>query len=69
MRKKLGYMPQQLAVYPGLSVRENVLFYGRLYGIPENNLSIRSLEILEMVELESHQNKLEAIFPVECFAG
>ena len=58
VRKKLGYMPQQLAVYPGLSVRENVLFYGRLYGIPENNLSTRSLEILEMVELESHQNKL-----------
>ena len=58
VREKLGYMPQQLAVYPGLSVRENVLFYGRLYGIPENNLSTRSLEILEMVELESHQNKL-----------
>ncbi|MBC8259273.1 MAG: ABC transporter ATP-binding protein [SAR324 cluster bacterium] len=56
----LGYMPQQLAVYPGLSVRENVLFYGRLYGIPETELETRLLDILEMVELSSCLDNLAA---------
>ncbi|MBT3215614.1 MAG: ABC transporter ATP-binding protein [Deltaproteobacteria bacterium] len=58
VRKKLGYMPQQLAVYPGLSVYENVLFFGRLYGIPESVVQSRTHKLLKMVELEPEQNKL-----------
>ncbi|MBI4082916.1 MAG: ABC transporter ATP-binding protein [Candidatus Lambdaproteobacteria bacterium] len=47
----LGYMPQQLAVYPGLSVVENIAFYGHLYGIAGAELRRRTERLLEMVEL------------------
>jgi ABC-2 type transport system ATP-binding protein len=47
----LGYMPQQLAVYPGLSVEENIAFYGHLYGLSGAELRRRTARLLEMVEL------------------
>jgi ABC-2 type transport system ATP-binding protein len=37
-RRRLGYMPQHEAVYRDLTVRENVTFFARLYGI-ENRAS------------------------------
>lgn len=60
VRGRIGYMPQQLAIYPGLSTLENVLFYGRLYGMPETELQSRAREILEMVELSPQNNQLVA---------
>ena len=33
LRKKLGYMPQEMALYDDLSARENVTFYARLHHI------------------------------------
>ncbi|MFA6098325.1 MAG: ABC transporter ATP-binding protein [Patescibacteria group bacterium] len=35
LRKKLGYMPQELALYQDLSARENVAFYARLHQLPD----------------------------------
>ncbi|HET7325089.1 MAG TPA: ABC transporter ATP-binding protein [Halococcus sp.] len=32
-RARIGYMPQSEAVYDGLTVRENVAFFARLYGV------------------------------------
>jgi ABC-2 type transport system ATP-binding protein len=32
LRKKLGYMPQEIALYVDLTARENVAFYARLHG-------------------------------------
>ena len=50
-RRLLGYMPQELAVYQGLSVLENILFMGRIYGLPEADLKARALEVAAMVDL------------------
>ena len=32
-RPGIGYVPQELAIYPDLSARENLVFFGRLYGL------------------------------------
>ena len=29
----IGYVPQELAIYPDLSARENLRFFARLYGL------------------------------------
>jgi len=50
-RRLLGYMPQELAVYHGLSVLENILFMGRIYGISEPSLRERARIVAEMVGL------------------
>ena len=33
VKATLGYMPQQFSLYPDLSVEENLIFYGGLFGI------------------------------------
>ncbi len=58
VRQLIGYMPQALAVYPGLSVRENLLFFGHIYRLPNIELQHRIQEILAMVELSHKQDNL-----------
>ena len=33
LKAEIGYVPQDLAIYPDLSARENLSFFGRLYGL------------------------------------
>jgi ABC-2 type transport system ATP-binding protein len=47
----IGFVPQELAIYPDLSARENLLFFGRLYGMGGSALNARVGEVLELVGL------------------
>lgn len=57
VREKIGYMPQQLAIYPGLSVLENILFFGRLYNNQDSNIRQRADEIIDMIELNDQRDQ------------
>ena len=47
----IGLVPQDIAVYPDLTARENLSFFGRLYGLAGDELSGRIAEVLEVVGL------------------
>ncbi len=56
-REKIGYMPQLFALYPGLTVWENMNFVASLYGMGLfRGKHLR--DALELVELEQHRHKL-----------
>jgi ABC-2 type transport system ATP-binding protein len=50
-KRAIGLVPQDLAIYPDLSARENLMFFGSLYGMPRAELSTRTDEVLEVVGL------------------
>ena len=50
-RELIGYVPQELALYPDLSGRDNLRFFGRLYGLRGAAAKQRIEEALEMVGL------------------
>lgn len=50
-RARIGYVPQDLAIYPDLSARENLDFFGRLQGLRGAALRQRVDEALELVGL------------------
>lgn len=51
LRRLVGLGTQDLSIYPGLTARENLHFFGRLYGIAGNELRTRSDEVLAAVGL------------------
>lgn len=48
----IGYVPQEIALYPTMSVRENLRFMGRIYGLIGKDLEIRIDECIDFVGLE-----------------
>jgi ABC-2 type transport system ATP-binding protein len=55
-RKQIGYMPQSFALYPDLTVRQNLHFTGRIYGFSRGRRR-RIRELLDFVELSEHSHK------------
>ncbi len=47
----IGLVPQEVAVYPDLTGSENLVFFGRLYGMGGPELERRVAEVLEVIGL------------------
>jgi ABC-2 type transport system ATP-binding protein len=58
MLKKIGYMPQNDALYDDLSAESNLRFFGGLYQLSKSKLEQRVKEVLELVDLTEHRKKL-----------
>jgi len=50
-RRHLGVVPQNLAIYPDLTARENLDFFGRLYGLRGKRLRQRIADALDLAGL------------------
>jgi ABC-2 type transport system ATP-binding protein len=51
VREVLGVVPQEIALYDDLSARENLLFWGKMYGLRGAKLKARVDEALEIIGL------------------
>jgi ABC-2 type transport system ATP-binding protein len=57
-KEAIGLVPQELAIYPDLSGRENLVFFGKLYGMSGRALSSRVDEVLDVVGLTDRAGDL-----------
>ncbi|MCM3572676.1 ABC transporter ATP-binding protein [Mesobacillus subterraneus] len=60
----LGIVPQEIALYQTMSARENLTFWGRMYGLRGNHLQKRINEVLEIIGLTDRARE-----KVETFSG
>jgi ABC-2 type transport system ATP-binding protein len=58
MRKVLGVVPQEIALYSDLSAKENLQFFGKIHRLSGNLLKQKIEEVLEIVGLVDRQNDL-----------
>ncbi|MDP3059008.1 MAG: ABC transporter ATP-binding protein [bacterium] len=63
-KMKMGYVPQEIALYPELSAAENLLYWGRMYGLGGRHLAKRAEHSLEVVGLTDR-----AKHKVETYSG
>jgi len=54
-KNSLGVVPQDIALYPDLSARENLNFWGKMYGLRAATLKSRVNETLEIIGLADRQ--------------
>jgi ABC-2 type transport system ATP-binding protein len=51
VKRRIGVVPQDLAIYPSLTARQNLEFWGQMYGMGGAELRERAMEVLEQVGL------------------
>lgn len=64
VKRIIGLVPQDIALYPTLSARENLAFFGRMYGLGGRELAERIDEVLEIAGLADRAGDR-----VETFSG
>ena len=56
IRAKLGVVPQQDTLDMELTARENIIIYGRYFGLPRSDLGRRADELIDFVQLGERAN-------------
>jgi ABC-2 type transport system ATP-binding protein len=56
VKSVLGVVPQEIALYEDLTARENLTFWGKMYGLRGSTLRQRVSEVLELIGLEGRAN-------------
>jgi ABC-2 type transport system ATP-binding protein len=57
VRKVIGVVPQDIALYDSLTAQENLQFWGSLYGLSGSKRTQRSMEILDIIGLRDRSNQ------------
>ena len=57
LRRQIGIVPQELAIYGELTARENLRVFGSLYGIGGKQLDERVAHVLDAIGLSGHTLK------------
>jgi len=55
VKEAIGVVPQDIALYPDMSARENLVFWGKMYGLRGDELTKRVDEVLELITLVDRQ--------------
>lgn len=54
----IGYMPQEIAIYPDLTVHDNLRFFGEVYGLSKKEIGKREEELLDLTGLKEKRDAL-----------
>ncbi len=64
IKRRIGYMSQRFSLYEDLTVRENIRFYGGIYGLTFRDIRQKTRELLEELGLEQAANSLVGSMPL-----
>ncbi len=64
IKKNIGYMSQKFSLYEDLTVKENIRFFGGIYGLNKPLINQKTDELLQTLSLEAEANKLVNELPL-----
>ena len=64
IKKSIGYMSQKFSLYEDLTIRENIRFYGGIYGLTDQQIKSKTDFMLTYLHLEDQANSLVKSLPL-----
>jgi len=64
IKKNIGYMSQKFALYDDLTVKENITFFGGIYGLSKTVIKQKSEALINELNLQEVSNKLVGSLPL-----
>lgn len=64
IKKNIGYMSQKFSLYEDLTVRENIMLYGGIYGMSRALIRQRTSELLNKLHFNAYENRFISDLPL-----
>lgn len=64
IKKRIGYMSQKFSLYEDLTIRENIRFYGGIYGLSDSEIKEKTEVVATTLQLEDKINSLVKSLPL-----
>jgi ABC-2 type transport system ATP-binding protein len=64
IKKHIGYMSQKFSLYEDLTIKENIQFFGGIYGLSNKELKQKSESLIEQLGLQDQTKKVVGALPL-----
>jgi ABC-2 type transport system ATP-binding protein len=64
IKRSIGYMSQKFSLYEDLTVKENLMLFGGIYGLSDEAIESKTKELLDKLGLQNDANKLVGSLPL-----
>lgn len=64
VKASIGYMSQKFSLYEDLTIRENIRFYGGVYGLKRSDIRAKTNEIIATLNLETYADRVVGAIPL-----
>lgn len=64
IKSKIGYMSQKFSLYEDLTIKENINFFGGIYGLSDKELREKSEYLIETLGIASQSKKMVGSLPL-----
>ena len=64
VKKNIGYMSQKFSLYDDLTIKENITFFGGIYGLSRKQIKEKTAVLIAELKLEEVENQLVGALPL-----
>ncbi len=64
VKKNIGYMSQRFSMYDDLTIKENITFFGGIYGLGRKEIKEKTIQLIQELHLEEVADQLVGSLPL-----